>query len=29
MPFMPIDWCTPITTDSAASICANSSETRQ
>jgi len=29
MPFMPIDWCTPMTTDSVPSIWANSSDTRQ
>ena len=29
MPFMPIDWCTPITTDKVASIGAKTSETRQ
>ncbi len=27
--FMPIDWCTPMITDSVGSICANTSETRQ
>ena len=29
MPFIPIDWCTPMTTLSVASIWANTSETRQ
>ena len=29
IPFIPIDWCTPITTETVASICANVSNTRQ
>ena len=29
IPFMPIDWCTPMITESVASIWANTSDTRQ
>ena len=29
MPFIPIDWCTPMITDSVGSIWANTSDTRQ
>jgi len=29
MPFMPIDWCTPMITESVASIWAKFSDTRQ
>ena len=29
MPFIPIDWCTPMITESVASIWANTSDTRQ